>query len=239
MAKLSVNIDHVATVRQARMTIEPSVLDAGFVVQKAGANGVTVHLRGDRRHIQDTDVILLKKKLKIKINLEMAATKELLNMALKIKPDLVTLVPEKRSELTTQGGLDVIKNIKHLKNYIKSLEKAGIPVSIFINPQTSQIKAAKKAGAEFVEIHTGIYAERFLQKKNTAAELRKIKECVIFAGKLGLKVNAGHGLTYKNVKPLARIKGFEEMSIGHGIISRAIFTGLASAVKEMKKLINA
>lgn len=237
MAKLSVNIDHVATVRQARMAAEPDVLEAGFAVQRSGASGVTVHLRGDRRHIQDRDVFALKKNLRIKLNLEMAATDEMLKIAVKVKPDLVTLVPEKDSELTTSGGLDVLKNKTHLSVFIKALKRAGIAVSIFVNPQISQIKAAKDVGAGFVEIHTGIFAEKFLAKKNTKIEIEKIRKCTDFAKKIGLKVNAGHGLTYQNVKKLVPLEDFEEMSIGHSIIARSVFIGVEKASKEMKNLV--
>jgi len=237
MPKLSVNIDHIATIREARGTIEPDPLEAGLIVQKCGADGVTVHLRSDRRHIQERDVWNLKKKLRIKLNLEMAATKEMLNFALQVNPDLVTIVPEKRRELTTLGGLDVVSNKIALIPFIKKLKDEGIAVSIFVNPDKKQIRAAKEAGADFVEIHTGIYAEKFLEHKNTGAEVERIRKAVFFARSLGLKVNAGHGLTYRNVKPIAKIPGIEEMSIGHSIISRAVFAGLESSVREMLELV--
>ncbi len=245
MPGLSVNIDHIATIREARGTVEPDPLEAGLIVQKCGAQGVTVHLRGDRRHIQDEDVHNLRKKLRIKLNLEMAATKEMLNFATKVKPDLVTLVPEKKKELTTEGGLDVASRKNALIPFIKKLKKKEITVSIFVNPDKGQIEDAKEVGADFVEIHTGVYAEKFLEKLSATAdryktnirrEMGRIKKAVEFANKLGLRVNAGHGLTYKNVLPIAKISGIEEMSIGHSIISRAVLAGLKRAVKEMMKL---
>ena len=236
MPKLSINIDHIATIREARGTVEPDPLEAGLIAQKSGADGVTVHLRGDRRHIKEKDVLSLKKKLRIKLNLEMSAANELLGIAGRIKPDLVTLVPEKRGELTTQGGLDVINNRNAIRSAIRRLKKKKIPVSIFINPGREQIKAAKEAGADFVEIHTGIYAERSLEGKTVGAELARIKRAVKFAVSIGLKVNAGHGLTYRNTKKIAAIPGITEMSIGHSVISRAALAGLGTAVKEMKKL---
>lgn len=232
MPKLSVNIDHIATLREARGTTEPDVLQAGEIVQKCGADGITVHLRKDRRHIQDRDVELLRQKLNIKLNLEMSVTSEMLNFAIKIKPDLVTLVPERKEELTTEGGLDVLCNKNILTPFIKKLKKKRITVSIFVNPHRRQIKTAKEVGADFVEIHTGIYAER----KKIEEELKRIKKAVEFANKIGLKVNAGHGLNYKNIKPIVKIPGIEEVSIGHSIISRAVFVGLKQAVKEMMKL---
>jgi len=242
MPRLSVNIDHVATIREARGTVEPDPLEAGLIVQKCGADGVTVHLRHDRRHIQDKDVWNLRKNLKIKLNLEMAATKEMLNFATKVKPDLVTLVPEKKKELTTEGGLDVASRKNALVLFIKKLKKKGITVSIFVNPDEGQIGAAKEVGADFVEIHTGVYAEKFLEKlcdkshrykMDIRREIGRIKKAVRFAKKLGLRVNAGHGLTCENVAPIAKISGIEEMSIGHSLISRAIFVGLGQAVKEI------
>ena len=245
MPGLSVNIDHIATIREARGTVEPDPLEAGLIVQKCGAQGVTVHLRGDRRHIQDEDVHNLRKKLRIKLNLEMAATKEMLNFAIKIKPDLVTLVPEKKKELTTEGGLDVKSEKNALIPFVKKLKKKGITVSIFVNPDKGQIRAAKEVGADFVEIHTGVYAEKFLGKLcdkshrykiNIRKEMWRIKKAVRFASRLKLRVNTGHGLTYKNVVPIAKIPGIEEISIGHSIISRAVFVGLEQAVKEMVEL---
>jgi len=198
---------------------------------------VTVHLRGDRRHIQERDLRNLKKKLRIKLNLEMSAADELLGIAERIKPDLVTLVPEKRGELTTQGGLDVINNRNTIKSAIRRLKKKKIAVSIFINPDRKQIKAAKETGADFVEIHTGIYAEKFLEGKTVGAELARIKRAVKFAVCAGLKVNAGHGLTYRNTKKIAAIPGITEMSIGHSVISMAALAGLGTAVKEMMGLV--
>ncbi len=236
MAKLCVNIDHVATLRQARGEKFPSVIDAAKIVEKSGCAGVTVHLREDRRHIQDEDVINLKKILKTKLNLEMSINKDIVNFALKIIPDEVTLVPEKRQELTTEGGLDVIKYKKRLKKIIKDLHKKGIVVSLFINPDFKQIDAAKKVGADFIEIHTGHYAEA-KNKTNFEKEFKKIKNAAIYAKETGLGVNAGHGLNYDNVKEIAGIKEIEDLNIGFSIIARAVFIGLENAIKEMLKLI--
>lgn len=239
MIRLSVNIDHVATVRQARKAVEPDVVQAGLDAEKAGADGITVHLRADRRHIQEEDVRGLKGALKIKLNLEMAATEQMLKIALDVMPHMVTLVPEKNDELTTQGGLDVKGRVGDLRVFISRLKSSGICVSLFIDPSEDDVEAAAQAGADFVEIHTGIYADKFLEGSDTAGELINIEKAVKKARSAGLKVNAGHGITYKNAKDVVSIKGIEEMSIGHSIISRAIFTGLGSAVREMRELFNA
>jgi pyridoxine 5-phosphate synthase len=236
MPKLNVNIDHVATLRQARLGKEPSVLDAARLVEKAGADGITVHLREDRRHIQDKDVYLLRKIIKTKLNLEMAAVSDIINVALKVKPDWATLVPEKRRELTTEGGLDVIKNKRKLERLVEKFHKEGILVSFFVDPDISEIKAAKDIGADFVEIHTGRYADA-KNEREIDKEFKRIKEAVIYAKSLNLGVNAGHGLNYTNIKRVVKIKEIEEFSIGHSIISRAVFVGIYNAVKEMIKLI--
>ncbi len=236
MARLCVNIDHIATLRQARGGNEPDPVAAAAIAEKAGAFGITVHLREDRRHIQDKDVILLKKTVKTKLNLEMSLTPEIVDFAVKIAPDEATIVPEKRRELTTEGGLDVIKNMARLKDAIARLKAKNVMVSLFIDAEPKQIKASKQAGADFVELHTGRYANA----KNSAQEqkeLKKIKAGVIFAVKIGLKVNAGHGLNYKNTKAVASIKGIEDLNTGHSIIARAVFTGLECAVKDMLKLL--
>jgi pyridoxine 5-phosphate synthase len=236
MPKLSVNIDHIATLREARKAKEPDPLSAALLVELAGAQGITVHLRKDRRHIQDRDLNLLKKNLKIKLNLEMAASPEMMKIALALKPDLVTLVPEEEGELTTQGGLALVKNKRNLRRVTKVLQDKGIPVSLFVNPEISQVKMAQKIGAKFVELHTGIYAEVFGQK-NEERELVRIKKAAREARKLGLKVNAGHDLTYQNVIKIAVIKEIEELSIGHNIIARAVLIGIEKAVREMRDLL--
>ena len=236
MARLCVNIDHIATLTQARGGNEPDPVAAAAIAEKAGAFGITVHLREDRRHIQDKDVILLKKTVKTKLNLEMSLTPEIVDFAVKIAPDEATIVPEKRRELTTEGGLDVIKNMARLKDAIARLKAKNVMVSLFIDAEPKQIKASKQAGADFVELHTGRYANA----KNSAQEqkeLKKIKAGVILAVKIGLKVNAGHGLNYRNTKAVASIKGIEDLNTGHSIIARAVFTGLECAVKDMLKLL--
>ena len=233
MPKLCVNIDHIATVREARKTIEPDpILGAKLAIQ-GGADGITVHLREDRRHIKDRDVLLLSQNTKsVLFTLEMAATDEMLEISSKIKPGLVTLVPEKRQELTTEGGLNIINQKKYLSGYLQNLHKNNLIVSIFLNVDKEQIKAAKEIGADFIEIHTGPYAENPNEK-----ELNKVKEAIVFAQGLGLKTNAGHGLNYDNVKPVARIQGIEQLHIGHSVISKALMIGIKEAVKEMKSLI--
>ena len=237
MPRLSVNIDHIATLRQARMAKEPDPLAAGLLAQSAGAQGITVHLRTDRRHIQDRDLRLLSKTLRIRLNLEMAATSEMLRIAVRFKPDLVTLVPEEEGELTTQGGLNLGKRKEHLRGIAKTLQDKGIPVSLFINPQVSAVKMAGKIGARFVELHTAIYARSF-RRTNQGRELARIKKAAREAKTLGLRVNAGHDLTYGNVARIASIKEIEELSIGHNIIARAALVGLHRATKQMKKLVN-
>ena len=236
MAKLGLNIDHVATVRQARGGVEPDPVAAAAIGEMAGAEGITIHLREDRRHIQDRDLELLRRTVKTKLNLEMAATQEMVRIALTVKPEQVTLVPEKRRELTTEGGLDVILNLKTITDAAKRLRDGGICVSLFIDPHQEQIKAANKSGADYIEIHTGAYAEAF----GTAAmghELEKIDTAIKLAAKVGLGVNAGHGLNYVNIKPVAAIGGIEEYNIGHSIISRAVLVGLDQAVRDMVELI--
>ena len=234
MAKLCVNIDHIATVREARKTTEPDPLIGAKLAVEGGADGITVHLREDRRHINDRDVLLLSQNMKgILFTLEMAATDEMLEISAKVKLDLVTLVPEKRQELTTEGGLDVIGQKKYLSEYLKKLHENNLTVSIFINADKEQIKTAKDIGADFVEIHTGPYAENPNEK-----ELNIVKDSIKYAQSLGLKTNAGHGLNYQNVKSIAEISGIEQLHIGHSIISRAVLVGIKEAVKEMKQLTN-
>ncbi len=235
MKKLSVNIDHVATLRQARGENEPDPVTAALAAELAGAAGIVSHLREDRRHIQDSDVYLLRKLLKTKLDLEMAATDEIVNIALDVVPDLVTLVPEKRQELTTEGGLDVASELSHFKTVTARLHKKDILVSLFIAPVKEQIAAARKAGADFVELHTGEYANA--KGKNADFELARLKRAAQDAHKLGLKINAGHGLSYRNLKQVAMIDEIEEFSIGHSLIGHALYVGLERAVKEMLEIL--
>lgn len=230
------NIDHIATLRQARKVDEPDPVYAAVLVQLAGADGIVVHLREDRRHINDRDVRLLKEVVHTKLDLEMSIAKKIVNIALDIKPDMVTLVPEKRQELTTEGGLDVVKYFKEIKSVVSKMKKVGIITSLFVDPEIEQICASKKTGAEFIEIHTGKYCDA-KKESEQLEELNKIKKAVKEALKLVLRVNAGHGLNYKNVVPIARIKGVEELNIGHSIIGRAVLVGLEQAVREMIELI--
>jgi len=236
MPKLGVNIDHVATVREARKTYEPNPVQAALDCVAAGADSIVAHLRVDRRHINDKDVIDIRSKVKAKFNLEMSIAPEIVDIALEIKPDQATLVPEKRQEITTEGGLDLLSNAEAIKAVIDKLKSAGIEVSLFIDPDEAQIKAAAQSGAQAIEIHTGEYAnaqDEAGQKK----ELEKLIKSVELGRSLGLIVHAGHGLTYDNVKAVAEVPGIEELNIGHSIVARSIFTGMAEAVKEMKELI--
>ena len=237
MAKLSINVDHVATIREARGGNEPDPIIAAGLAELAGCDGIIVHLREDRRHIKDRDVELLRKTVKTKFNLEMAATEEMIGIALRIKPDMCTLVPEKRQELTTEGGLDLIKNFSSINDALTRLRGGGILVSLFIDPDPEQINIAKKMGTDYVEIHTGIYSNAKTPNE-TKQELKKIIEAVQLSSQLGLGVNAGHGLNYQNIKPLTKIKEIDEFSIGHSIIARAVLFGLERAVREMIDLIN-
>lgn len=237
MTRLGVNIDHVATLRQARGGMEPEPVAAAFLVESAGADGIVVHLREDRRHIQDRDLKLLRQIVTTHLNLEMAPVTEIVNIAIEICPDLVTLVPERRAELTTEGGLDVIKQGEKLKKVITALHKNNIRVSIFIAPDTKQIEAAHEISTNIIEIHTGMYANASTPQEREE-EREKILNAVMFAKNLGLHVSAGHGLNYKNVKGIASIREIEELNIGHSIISRAVFVGIERAVIEMKRLID-
>ena len=236
MANLGINIDHVATVRQARGGVEPDPVTAAALAELGGADGITIHLREDRRHIQDRDLRLLRQIVKTKLNLEMAATDEMVRIALEVKPEMCTLVPEKRQELTTEGGLDVRFNLEVVSDAVDRLQDGGIDVSLFVDPDPDQIKAASKAGADCIEIHTGAFAEA-REWKVQEQELIKIENAVKLAKKLGMGVNAGHGLNYTNIKKVAAVGGIEEFNIGHAIISRALFVGLERAVREMVDLI--
>lgn len=236
MAKLGLNVDHIATVRQARGGIEPDPVTAAAMGELAGAEGITIHLREDRRHIQDRDLEILRQTVKTKLNLEMAATQEMVRIALTVKPEQVTLVPEKRQELTTEGGLDVILNQKLITDTVKRLHDGEISVSLFVDPNQEQIKAANKTGADYIEIHTGTYCESF-NSADMQDELEKIDTAIKLARKVGLGVNAGHGLNYFNIKPVASLGGIEEYNIGHSIISRAMLVGLDRAVRDMVELL--
>lgn len=237
MAELSVNVDHVATIREARKSNEPDPVAAAVLVELAGADGITIHLREDRRHIQDRDLKLMRQMVKTRLNLEMAATKEMVLIALDNKPDKVSLVPEKREEITTEGGLDVIKHKNYLNDVIQKFHDQKIPVSLFIDPELAQVKCSKTIGGDAIEINTGKYSE-LKTDSEIEKEFKKIQEAVDAAVKLGLNVNAGHGLTYKNVVKIASIQAIEEFNIGHNIVARAVMVGLDRAVKEMIEAIN-
>ncbi|MBC7899358.1 MAG: pyridoxine 5'-phosphate synthase [Saprospiraceae bacterium] len=240
-AKLNVNIDHVATIREARKTIEPSIITAAVICEQAGANGITVHLRQDRRHIQDRDIELLREVVSTYLNVEMAATEEMVSIALRTKPDAVSLVPENPTEITTEGGLDVVGNYENVRNAVEKLRSAGIFASIFLDPDKEQIEAASGVGAQQVELCTAEYAELTLSAraahgdgaKRASDEIERIREASAHARSLGLIVAAGHGLTYRNISALAAISQITEFNIGHNIISRAVFVGLNQAVREM------
>lgn len=236
MPRLGVNIDHVATLRQARGGQDPDPLTAAVLVELAGADGIVVHLREDRRHIQDRDLHLLREIIRTKLDLEMAADETIAKIALALKPDLVTLVPEKRQELTTEGGLDVLAHKDRVQHIITLMHDGGIPVSLFIEPDLGQIKAAHKVAADFVELHTGRYANA-KRSKEADAEFEAITHAAKLAYKLGIGVNAGHGLNYQNVKRLAHIPEIVEYNIGHSIVARAVLVGLDRAVREMKALL--
>lgn len=237
MAVLNVNIDHVATVRQARKTDEPDPVWAAVLCELAGANGITVHLRQDRRHICDRDVTVLKETVACKLNLEMSIAESIVKIAEKIKPDQITLVPEKRAELTTEGGLDCVRNKKRLGQIVKRMHKKGILVSTFIAPDEEQIIASAETGCDAVELHTGMYANATSDKKieKTLNDLRDGRDIAMTSGML---VHAGHGLTYRNIKPVAAIENICEFNIGHSIVSRALFVGIQQATEEMIILIN-
>jgi len=235
MPKLGVNVDHVATLRQARREFEPDPIQAARICEKAGANSIVCHLREDRRHINDADVQKLRKIIKTSMTLEMSLNQSIIAIAAKIEPEHALFVPEQRREVTTEGGLDVEKHFNRVKNAIRQLKKKNIVISLFIDPNKKQIKKSKEAGADMVELHTGPYAHA---KTKTAKqrELKKLKAMAKFGRKLNIRVSAGHGLKYHDTRPVARIKEIEELNIGHSIVSRAVFVGLKKAVKEMKEL---
>lgn len=234
--RLTVNIDHVATLRQARRDVEPDPVHAAVAAELGGADGITVHLREDRRHIQDRDVRLLRETVRIELNLEMAATDEMVRIARELGPDLVTLVPERREELTTEGGLDVVRSLASLTETVGALEEAGIPVSLFVDADPRQLEAAARTGAPFVELHTGRYSHQ-VREADAEREAEVIRRGAAAARVAGLRVNAGHGLTYRNVWRIAAIPEIETFAIGHNIVARAVLVGLAEAVREMKALI--
>lgn len=232
---LGVNIDHIATLRNARGTTYPDPVQAAFIAEQAGADGITIHLREDRRHITDRDLMLISQTVQTRLNLEMAVTEEMIEIACQTQPDFCCLVPEKRQEVTTEGGLDVVGNEEKIADAIKRLSLAGIKVSLFIDPDHEQINAADRVGAPFIEIHTGAYADaedEMAQEK----EFVRIRDAVTYAASKGLKVNAGHGLHYHNVQRIAALPELYELNIGHAIIGRAVFSGLAPAIEEMKRL---
>lgn len=237
MPRLEVNVDHVATLRQARLIDEPDPVTAAALAELAGADGIIVHLREDRRHIQDRDLRLLRETVKTRLNLEMGATQEMLAIATDVKPDLVTLVPEKRQELTTEGGLEVVRNRNFFQDYVRQLKEGGLRVSLFVDPVEAQLDAAKEAGAEWVELHTGTYADAPSRIEATRL-FQELLNAARHARSLGLKVKCGHGLNYRNIKPFRGREEFAEYSIGHAIISRAVLVGIERAVREMIALIN-
>jgi pyridoxine 5-phosphate synthase len=232
MARLGVNIDHVATVRQARRAAEPDPVHAAVLAELGGAHGITVHLRADRRHIHDRDVEILRQTVRTRLNVEMAATQEMVRIALTVKPDQVTLVPERREELTTEGGLDVVLNSVQLKPVVRTLAEGGIRVSIFVDTDLEQVKECHKLDAHAVEINTAAYADARDEKARETA-LRRIVDAARLGRRLGLEVHAGHGLTYQNVRPIAQISELSELNIGHSVVSRAVLTGMERAVREM------
>jgi pyridoxine 5-phosphate synthase len=243
MTKLGVNIDHIATLREARKTNEPDPVAAAVIAELAGCHGITVHLRSDRRHIQDRDVELLRETVKTRLNLEMAATEEMIRFAREVKPDTATLVPELPGELTTQGGLDCVRNYDIVSAAAQELEAAGIAVSLFIDPEKQQVEAAQRIAAPIIELNTASYADASLyltlKTEVAAAEaLEEIKAAAILADSSGIRVHGGHGLTYRNVRAVSQIPEIEELNIGHNIISRAVLVGLDTAVREMLALLS-
>ncbi|MCF0216056.1 MAG: pyridoxine 5'-phosphate synthase [Fibrobacteraceae bacterium] len=237
--KLSVNIDHIATIREARKIREPDPVAAALLAELAGCQGITAHLREDKRHIQDRDIRLLRGTVTTKLNLEMAPTNEMVQFAVNVQPDMVTLVPESRTELTTEGGLNVAAKVEELAKVIMTLKNNDIAVCLFIDPETEQVKSAKKVGADFVEFYTGKYATAcdLGSLQEVDREIAAIQDMTVLARKYGLRVNAGHGLNYRNVGPIAAIEGIEEICIGHSIVGRAVLTGMDKAVKDMLQAI--
>ncbi len=235
MTTLGVNVDHVATIREARGIDEPDPIYAALIAEEAGASCITIHLREDRRHIQDRDVILMNQIIKTRMNLEMGLFEDVVDIALQVKPYSVCIVPERRRELTTEGGLNVVKFFQDIKKYIDTFKNNNIIVSLFIDPDMEQIKASKDVGADFVELHTGRYADAKTEEEEKE-EFNILEKASKFVLNLGLGLNAGHGLNYRNVKPVAKIKGMNELNIGHSIVARAVIVGFKQAVKEMLEL---
>ena len=236
MTRLFVNVDHVATIREARKTHEPDPLKAALLAEKIGVEGITVHLREDRRHIQDEDVRIIHKNIKTKLNLEMAAIKEMVELALELKPYQISLVPEKRQEITTEGGLDVCSQVQELTDIQKQIKKNGILFNLFVDPDMGQIEASKKVAADSIEINTGAYSE-LTDSGKVEEELVRIQEAAKQAVKLGLRVFAGHGLNFDNVKAIAAIPEIEELNIGHFLVAQSVYMGMEEAVKKMKQII--
>ena len=236
MVELGVNIDHVATLRQARRTVEPDPVAAAVLAELGGADSITIHLREDRRHIQDRDVRVLAETLRAKFNFELSCAPEIVQIACSVRPEQATLVPETRQEVTTEGGLDLRPRSPELRNAIATLRDSGISVSLFIDPDDQQVRIAKELGVDAVELHTGQYAEARGQEQ--LQELRRLEHASQLVNDMGLKLHAGHGLTYQNVRPLAAIPGMRELNIGHSIVSRAVLVGIKEAVREMKLLLN-
>jgi pyridoxine 5-phosphate synthase len=236
MVKLGINIDHIATLRQARGEFDPDPILAARMCEQSGCDSIVAHLREDRRHIQDRDIVLLRKSVKTRLNLEMTLNPGIVKLALAIKPNQATLVPERRQELTTEGGLDVARQLKRVKSVSRALLEAGIDVSLFIAPDKKQIDATASIGVKAIELHTGLYARAFADRL-AVKEFNQIKDMTLYARKLGMVVNAGHGLNYENTYPITCIKGMSELNIGHAIMSRAVFVGLKQAVREMLAII--
>ena len=236
--RLGVNIDHVATIRNARGEVYPDPLRAALIAQKSGADSVTIHLREDRRHIRDHDLKSIKKKLKIPLNLEMAPTQEMLKIAIKNKPDFVCIVPEKRKEVTTEGGLNIKKNKKFIRKIITILHKKKIRVTLFIEPKIKDIKLARSLGTNCVELHTGSFCSLLNKGRKINKNLSKLKKSVNYAKKIGLEVHAGHGLTYESANRISKIKNISEFNIGHFLIAESLFLGLNNTIKKFKKVIN-
>jgi pyridoxine 5-phosphate synthase len=236
MVRLGVNVDHIATLREARKGRVPDPVAGAIAAEMAGADGIVCHLREDRRHIKDKDLFLLKEVVKTHLNLEMAATDEMVNRATEVLPDMTTLVPERREEVTTEGGLDVVSNLEWMEEVVKQLRNHNIVVSLFIDPDIQQIKAAARTGADYVELHTGLYANSD-ELGTSVDELEKLRSMAMAAGKLGLGVSAGHGLDYQNVRDILDIEQIEELNIGHSLVAKAVMVGMENAVREMLDII--
>lgn len=234
--QLCVNVDHIATLRQARGGREPDPIEGAKICESNGADGITVHLREDRRHIQDEDVFSLKKVVRGKLNLEMALSEDIIDIAKRVLPDQITLVPEKREEITTEGGLDVAANMKKIRDVVGEFHELGVIISLFVEPNRDTVAQSKETGTDFIEIHTGTYCNA-ANERDAGNEIQRIYEAAEYALKQGIRINAGHGLNYVNIKPILKTPGLEELNIGHSMISRSVFTGLAAAVRDMVAII--